>query len=101
MTLLDYIASKKRIVLEPKDPSKLKSAMNEHYQNIISGNGSIFFAVCRGKVSEGLDFSDRNGRAVIIIGIPYPQYKDDKVVLKKKYLDENISKKVCNFTLDI
>ncbi len=29
-------------------------------------------AVCRGKLSEGLDFSDDAARAVIIVGIPYP-----------------------------
>ena len=36
-------------------------------------------ALCRGKVSEGLDFSDRAGRAVVITGIPYALYKDPKV----------------------
>lgn len=46
-------------------------------------------AVCRGKVSEGLDFADKNGRAVIITGLPFPPFKDPKVVLKKKYLSDN------------
>ena len=36
-------------------------------------------ALCRGKVSEGLDFSDRAGRAVVITGIPYAMFKDPKV----------------------
>ncbi len=31
-------------------------------------SGAAFFAVCRGKVSEGIDFADRAGRAVIITG---------------------------------
>ncbi|ELT86966.1 hypothetical protein CAPTEDRAFT_219962 [Capitella teleta] len=48
-------------------------------------NGGLFFAVCRGKVSEGMDFSDRNARAVIAIGIPFPNYKDAQVELKQKY----------------
>ena len=30
--------------------------------------GAMFFAVCRGKVSEGLNFADRAGRAVVITG---------------------------------
>ena len=50
--------------------------------------GAIFFAVCRGKVSEGLDFADRNGRAVIITGLPFPNVKDPHVVLKRQFLDE-------------
>lgn len=49
--------------------------------------GAIFMAVCRGKVSEGLDFADINGRAVIVTGLPYPPFKDPRVVLKRKYLD--------------
>ena len=39
-------------------------------------------------MSEGLDFSDINGRAVVITGLPYPPYFDPKVVLKMQYLDE-------------
>ena len=44
-----------------------------------SSRGAIFLAVCRGKVSEGLDFSDRAGRAVVITGLPYPMREDPKV----------------------
>ena len=29
--------------------------------------GALFIAVCRGKVSEGLDFADSNARAVITV----------------------------------
>ena len=31
--------------------------------------GALFLAVCRGKVSEGLDFSDNNARAVITVSV--------------------------------
>ena len=40
-------------------------------------------AVCRGKVAEGLDFADDNGRAVLITGLPYPPFKDARVELKR------------------
>ena len=40
------------------------------------------------QVSEGLDFSDNNGRAVMITGLPYPPRMDPRVVLKMQYLDE-------------
>ncbi|KYO32220.1 Fanconi anemia group J protein isoform B [Alligator mississippiensis] len=52
-------------------------------------DGALLMAVCRGKVSEGLDFSDENARAVITIGIPFPNVKDLQVELKRKYNDQH------------
>ncbi|MED6206439.1 hypothetical protein PIB30_026649 [Stylosanthes scabra] len=49
--------------------------------------GAALLGVCRGKVSEGIDFSDDNARVVIIIGIPFPNINDIQVSLKKKYND--------------
>lgn len=63
--------------------------MNEYYARIQNPayKGAIFMGVCRGKLSEGLDFADMNGRAVILTGLPYPPLKDPKIVLKRQYLD--------------
>lgn len=47
----------------------------------------MLFALSKGKVAEGLDFSDEKCRAVVIVGVPYPAAKDLKVVAKRKYLD--------------
>lgn len=41
--------------------------------------GDVLTTLCRGKVSEGLDFSDRAGRAVVITGIPFANSRDAKV----------------------
>lgn len=49
--------------------------------------GASFLAVCRGKVSEGIDFSDDYARVVIVVGIPFPNINDIQVGLKKKYND--------------
>lgn len=43
-------------------------------------DGALLIAVCRGKVSEGLDFTDDNARAVVTIGIPFPNIKDLQVM---------------------
>ena len=53
------------------------------------------------KVSEGLDFADNNGRAVIITGLPFPPRMDPKVMLKMQFLDESRGKqgfKVSRYT---
>jgi len=35
-----------------------------------------------------MDFTDEMARLVILIGIPYPPFKDEKIVLKTQYLKE-------------
>lgn len=54
----------------------------------MGSNGAMLMAVCRGKMSEGIDFADRHGRAVIVTGIPFPAYYDPRVVLKRSFMDE-------------
>jgi len=82
------IDSIKRIVVEPQRKDALPSIMNEYYEEIRTGRGACFMAVCRGKVAEGLDFADDRGRAVLITGLPYPPFKDARVELKRQFLDD-------------
>ena len=101
-SIFQMIQQIKSPVIEPKPKGELTVAM-ERYEWIINEaakdgrNGAIFFAVCRGKVSEGLDFSDAKGRAVIVTGIPYPPFKDPKIILKKQYLQDQSAKSNTNF----
>ena len=44
--------------------------------------GAVLLAVCKGKVAEGIYFSDELCRAVFLIGIPYAPMKEPKVVHK-------------------
>ena len=41
----------------------------------------------RGKISEGIDFSDDMARAVVVTGLPFAPYLDPKVKLKREFLD--------------
>ena len=50
--------------------------------------GAILMGVCRGRISEGLDFSDNAARCVVLVGLPYPQMADPIVILKKEYLQK-------------
>ncbi|XP_056139365.1 Fanconi anemia group J protein [Lampris incognitus] len=52
-------------------------------------NGALLIGVCRGKVSEGLDFTDDNARAVVTIGIPFPNIKDLQIGLKMEYNNQH------------
>ena len=56
------------------------------------GRGAILLAVCRGKVSEGINFKDKHGRCVVLTGIPYPCLAELTVELQKQAFDDlNIS----------
>ncbi|XP_075261001.1 regulator of telomere elongation helicase 1 homolog isoform X1 [Convolutriloba macropyga] len=80
----------KPVHVEPKDKASLAEVIAQYNLDVRSredAKGAAFFAVCRGKVSEGLDFADINGRAVIITGLPYPPQFDPRVKLKMEYLD--------------
>ena len=50
--------------------------------------GGLLLAVCRGRASEGIDFSDNNARCVITLGIPYPNVQDEEVCFKRNYNNE-------------
>ncbi|KAL3680444.1 hypothetical protein R1sor_023400 [Riccia sorocarpa] len=91
-TIWERISKFKQPVIEPRE-SALFNQANESYiakLSDTSSSGAVFFAVCRGKVSEGLDFADRAGRAVVVTGIPYAMKTDPKVRLKREYLDETV-----------
>nr|CAD7194019.1 unnamed protein product [Timema douglasi] len=84
------IAEIKAIFVEPQNKECFLAAMTDYYAKVDDPNcrGACFMAVTRGKVSEGLDFADMNGRAVIVTGLPFPPLKEPRVMLKRQYLDE-------------
>ncbi|KAK9100891.1 hypothetical protein Scep_024321 [Stephania cephalantha] len=98
-TIWERICKHKHPVIEPKQSSLFPSSIEEFMNNLkdTSTSGAVFFAVCRGKVSEGLDFADHAGRAVVVTGIPFATRNDPKVRLKREYLDQQaqLQKNVC------
>ena len=53
----------------------LQDTIDEFYAKVNQptqqgGHGALLLAVCRGKVSEGLDFKDDRARACFVVGIP-------------------------------
>jgi Fanconi anemia group J protein len=81
-------AAGKKIHREQKNftSAKFDEELNK-YHKAASGKGAVMMAVYRGKISEGIDFSDSAARAVISIGIPYPNIKEVTIGLKREYND--------------
>uniref|UniRef100_A0A3B4BT47 DNA 5'-3' helicase n=1 Tax=Pygocentrus nattereri TaxID=42514 RepID=A0A3B4BT47_PYGNA len=92
--LWEKLEERKTVIAEPRGGAKsdFDELLQTYYEAIgQSGprDGALLIAVCRGKVSEGLDFTDDNARAVVTIGIPFPNIKDLQVELKMKYNDQH------------
>ncbi|KAI5000760.1 hypothetical protein ZWY2020_010719, partial [Hordeum vulgare] len=89
-TIWQRMCKHKQPVIEPRQSSNFPNAIEDYAAKLRdpSTSRAIFFAVCRGKVSEGLDFADRAGRAVIVTGMPFSTPTDPKVRLKREYLDK-------------
>ncbi|CAJ1055220.1 regulator of telomere elongation helicase 1 isoform X1 [Xyrichtys novacula] len=90
------IESLKPMFVEPKGKGTFNEVIDGYYNQVnhpVTKGGS-FFAVCRGKASEGLDFANTYGRGVIITGLPFPPKMDPRVILKMQFLDEMCRQKV-------
>jgi Fanconi anemia group J protein len=83
------ISATKTVVAEPRGggAEALDAVLKEYYAAVASGRGALLLAVCRGKVSEGLDFADANARGVLVVGVPFPSVRDVKVAQKKAFND--------------
>ncbi len=90
--IIPEIASKwkKKVFKEHKTSVQNQHVLDKYRDAITSGKGAVMMAVCRGKIGEGLDFSDDAARAALVVGIPFPALTDRKVNLKKEYLDQRI-----------
>jgi regulator of telomere elongation helicase 1 len=81
----------KAVVVEPRSTADLSDAIAEFHKflNLPKSKGVVLFGVCRGKISEGIDFAHDMCRAVIITGLPFAPSFDPKVKMKREFLDQN------------
>lgn len=76
----------KKLLIEPRDQRMLQHSLMKFTQ--LAKSGACLFAVCRGKMSEGIDFSNEYARLVTVVGIPFPNLSDPKVEMHKSWLDK-------------
>ncbi|KAF2436023.1 putative DNA helicase [Tothia fuscella] len=83
----------------PNNPTKTGPAATEglltSYSAAIttstSTRGALLLSVIGGSLSEGINFSDRLGRAVIVIGLPFPNAHTAEWKAKMEYISQKAS----------
>ncbi|TFK70379.1 DNA repair helicase [Pluteus cervinus] len=90
---------KKKVFYEPEDSNAVEQTLNEYADAVRSqvagrAGGAILFAVIGAKLSEGLNFSDDLARAVIIVGMPYPNRGSPELRERMDYVSRQQEKRL-------
>uniref|UniRef100_A0A0N5BFD1 Helicase ATP-binding domain-containing protein n=1 Tax=Strongyloides papillosus TaxID=174720 RepID=A0A0N5BFD1_STREA len=87
--LHEKLGNTKEIFYESKE--NVTSIWNKYTSKALSQKGAILFGVVGGKLSEGINFADKLGRAVIMIGLPFPNKNSVEISAKMNYLEKSVS----------
>ncbi|KAF4222577.1 hypothetical protein CNMCM5878_003615 [Aspergillus fumigatiaffinis] len=88
-TILSLIEREKSILYEGRDMgAKTEDLLQEYTRTIDSGQGALLLSVVGGKLSEGINFSDKLGRGVLIIGLPFPNIRSAVWQAKIQYVEQ-------------
>lgn len=79
MGIISDILSYKLLFVETPDGKETARVLEAYRRACDLGRGAVLLSVARGKVSEGIDFDNHYGRAVIMFGVPY-QYTESRIL---------------------
>ena len=66
----------------------MEDVLHEYAQAIDAGKGGLILSVVGGKMSEGINFSDKLGRGVVIVGLPFPNAHSAEWKAKLEYVEK-------------
>nr|XP_001395061.2 ATP-dependent RNA helicase CHL1 [Aspergillus niger CBS 513.88] len=88
-TVYNLIGQKKPILSESRDMTVTTEELLHTYANTVdSGRGALLLSVVGGKLSEGINFSDKLGRGVLIVGLPFPNIRSAVWQAKIQYIEQ-------------
>ncbi|MCJ1427110.1 ATP-dependent DNA helicase chl1 [Sticta canariensis] len=89
-SIWDRLSSQKTIFQESKDAVGVDDVLGEYTKAIGEGRGSLLLSVIGGKMSEGINFSDKLGRGVIAVGLPFPNMQSAQWKAKIEYIEKSV-----------
>lgn len=90
-TILRLIEKRKPVLYESREMTGSSDELLQNYASTIeSGSGALLLSVVGGKLSEGINFSDRLGRGVLVIGLPFPNIRSAVWQAKIQYIEQKV-----------
>ncbi|MCJ1388968.1 ATP-dependent DNA helicase chl1 [Xylographa bjoerkii] len=81
------LAKNKAVFLENKDSIGVEDVLRDYSYAIEAGRGGLLLSVVGGKMSEGINFSDKLGRGVVVVGLPFPNINTAEWKAKLEYIE--------------
>ncbi|MCJ1437203.1 ATP-dependent DNA helicase chl1 [Xylographa pallens] len=81
------LAKNKAVFLESRDNVGVEDVLQDYTHAIQAGKGGLLLSVIGGKMSEGINFSDKLGRAVVVVGLPFPNIHTAEWKAKLEYIE--------------
>ena len=79
----------KKMLFREKKEGSVESVLEDYAKAIDTGKGGLLLSVVGGKMSEGINFSDRLGRCVVIVGLPFPNIMSAEWKAKIEYIESS------------
>lgn len=93
-SIWERLGAKKALFKESKEVKSGDDVLAEYAKAIEEGKGGLLLSVVGGKMSEGINFSDRLGRCVVIVGLPFPNIQSGEWKAKLGYIENAAEKKL-------
>lgn len=92
--LMHQLESCKAIFQEPASSLDVDKILSQ-YTAAVKGtpNGACLLSVVGGKMSEGINFADDLARAVVVVGLPFPNAFSAEMIAKRKFIIDSCVQK--------
>ncbi|KAH8114577.1 DNA repair helicase [Phellopilus nigrolimitatus] len=95
--LISRLQKKKQIFYEPLESSEVENVLRDYSlasaTTTVTSKGALIFAVVGAKLSEGLNFADELARAVVLVGLPYPNLASPELKKRMNFVKDLAKKR--------